>query len=329
MNVSQAERQLYILSWISDSKLGCTVEELERKLVRVGIRVSRRTIERDMDFVSTGNFYVTEERRDGKVYYLASKFGINNITVTPSELISLHFIRELLKSYSALDIGKTSTKLIEKIIADLPQPDKAYIESLRKLFKVKETYIGIEKCIDEGLIDIVRKSIEFRKCIRIRYCSFNNEEVTERKFDPYVIEIYGGCYHVIGYCHLRDSIRDLRLARIIDVKMLEENYKIPENFYEGYKKARFEKLAGEEEIELILKFAGKAARYVEEYDKVKADALAWQKDGTLLFKRKTTMTPEITKWVLGFGAGVEVLGPGILREEVAEQVREMAERYQK
>ena len=72
MNVSQAERQLYILSWISDSKLGCTVEELERKLVRVGIRVSRRTIERDMDFVSTGNFYVTEERRDGKVYYLAS-----------------------------------------------------------------------------------------------------------------------------------------------------------------------------------------------------------------------------------------------------------------
>lgn len=329
MNVSQTERQLYILSWLSDSKLGCTIEELENKLCRVGINVSRRTIERDIDVISASNFFVMEERRDRKIYYIANKFGIRNITFTPLELISLHFIREILRSYSALDIGNTSMQLIKKIIADLPEPDKKYLETLSKLFKVKKSYDGMEKCLDGETVNIIKNAIDAKRRVFIKYRSFKDGSITQRKFNPYVIEIYEGCYHVIGYCHLRCSIRDLRLARIIDIEMLEETYEIPKNFYENYKENRFEKLVGQEKIDLVLKFTGEAARYVEEYARVKADILTWQDDGSLLFKKTTTMTPEITKWVLGFGSGVEVIEPPLLREAVIEQIRGMAERYKR
>ncbi len=326
-DVSQIERQLYILSLLSDSKKGYTVDELHKNLDMVGIDVSKKTVERDIDFISTGSFFVMEEKRGKSTYYVANKFGIENITFTASELISLHFIKELLKSYSMLDIGNTARHLIDRIINNLPQPDKAYIETLSELLKVRESYIGLEKHLNEEIVSTVRKGIEFNKRLLVKYHSFNSNETTERQFDPYIIEIYEGCYHLVGYCHLRNSIRDLRISRIQDARLLDESFQRPKKFYENYKRGRFGKLVGEEQIKLVLKFKGESARYVKEYESSKADLLVEEQDSSILFQKTTTMTPEIIKWVLSFGSDVMVLEPDKLREEVVDEVRRMMERY--
>ncbi|SHI81960.1 helix-turn-helix transcriptional regulator [Lutispora thermophila] len=326
-DVTQIERQLYILSLLSESRVGYSIDEIKKNLDAVGIDVSKKTIERDIDFLSTGNFFVTEEKRSKKTYYMANKFGLENITFSPSELISLHFIKELLKSYSTLDIGNTAIHLVDRIIAQLPQLDKAYLENLKEIFKVNETFISSEKNINQETIDIVKKAIGLNKSLFIKYYSFNNDEVTERKFDPYIIEIYDGCYHLIGYCHLRNSIRDLRVSRIIEAQLSDESFERPKNFYQNYKKGRFGKLSGEEKIKLLLKFKGKAARYVKEYESKKADYLVEERDGSLIFEKNTTMTPEILKWVLSFGSDVLVLEPESLREQVVQEARKIMERY--
>jgi len=325
-DVSQIERQLYILSLLSDSKKGYTLDELYKNLFMVGIDVSKKTIERDLDSISIGNFFVMEEKRGRSIYYVANKFGIENITFTASELISLHFIKELLKSYSPLDIGNIAINLVEKIISNLPQPDKAYMETLGDLLKVKESYAGLEKRLNQEIIATVRNGTELNKKLLIKYHSFNNNEITERKFDPYIIEVYEGCYHLVGYCHLRNSIRDLRISRIKDARILDEPFKRPKNFYGNYKKGRFGKLSGEEEIKLVLKFKGEAARYVKEYESAKADMLIEEGDGGLIFEKTTTMTPEIIKWVLVFGANVVVFDPKALRDESIKYAKGMLER---
>lgn len=326
-DISQIERQLYLLSLLSESIQGYRISELEKKLNMIGIDVSKRTLERDIDFLSTGNFFVTEEKRNGKNYYMAKKFGVDNIIFSPSELISFHFIKELLKSYSMLDIGCTAGYMIDKIINNLPQVDKAYIEMLNELLKVKESYIGLEKHLNEEIIGSIRKGIELKKRLLIKYYSFNRNEVTEREFAPYIIEIYEGCYHLIGHCYLRGSIRDLRISRIQEVKFTDESFERPKKFYENYKKGRFGKLRGEEQIELLLRFKGDAARYVIEYEGAKADALIEEDGETLLFQKSTTMTPEIIKWVLSFGSSVTVLEPKEVREAVIEHAKGMLEGY--
>jgi len=326
-DATQIERQLYILSLLSESRVGYSIDELKKNLDAVGIDVSKKTIERDIDFLSTGNFFVTEEKRSKKTYYMANKFGIENITFSPSELISLHFIKELLKSYSTLDIGNTAINLIDRIIVTLPQLDKAYLQNLTEYLKVNETFINSEKNISQETIDKVRKGIELNKRLYIKYHSFNSDEVTERKFDPYIIEIYDGCYHLIGHCHLRNEVRDFRVSRIIELQLLEESFERPRNFYQNYKKGRFGKLSGEEQVKLLLKFTGKAARYVREYESRKADFLVEERDGNLIFEKNTTMTPEIIKWVLSFGSNVLVLEPESLREQVIQEAKKMVERY--
>jgi len=65
-DASQIERQLYILSLLSESRVGYSIDELKKNLDAIGVDVSKKTIERDIDFLSTGNFFVTEEKRNKK-----------------------------------------------------------------------------------------------------------------------------------------------------------------------------------------------------------------------------------------------------------------------
>ncbi len=329
LDVSQVERQLYILALLSESKKGYTLGEIAKSLSLAGIDVSKRTVARDIDFISTGNFFVTEEKRKSEIYYVANKLAINNISFTISELISMHFVREVIKPYSSLDIGNTALHLIEKIIADLPPMDKAYLESLNEFIKVNQPDIGLEKSLNKEVINIIRKAIELKRRLLISYYSFNSDESTQRSFDPYLIEIYEGCYHLVGYCHLRNSIRDLRISRITNIKLLDEIYERPENFYETYKKGRFGKLAGEENIKLLLKFKDDAARYITEYESSKADLLYYDENGFLMFEKDTTMTPEIVKWILSFGAKVEVIEPMDLRLEIIGHAKGIINNYNK
>ena len=324
-DVSQSERQLFILALLSDNPRGFTIEEIMKSLYKEGIEVSQKTIERDIDAISR-YFFVYEEGRGKETIYLAKKYCLKNITFTFPELISLHFVRQILTFYQKLNVGKTAAQIIEKIIAVTPHINRSYLNNLSDFIKVSVIGINEENEVNSEYLEVLKKAVEEKKCVQIEYHSFNSNEMTKREFEPYLLEIYEGCWHVTGYCRLRKKIREFRVSRIKSLALTEEVFRRPENFYEDYKKNRFNKLSGEESAFLRLLFTGQAARYVEEYESSKADSLQKVQDG-LLFERKAAMNPEILKWVLSFGAEVKVLEPVSLRDEVVEQIKKMQNLY--
>jgi len=120
-DTTQIERQLYILSLLSESKNGCTIDDIINYLFKLGIEVSAKTVSRDLDTLSIVNFPVFEEKHGKETYFLTKKFGLDNVSFTLNELVSIYFIKEILASYSALEIGMNATLLIERIISHLPQ----------------------------------------------------------------------------------------------------------------------------------------------------------------------------------------------------------------
>ncbi len=324
-SIPQVERQLYILSLLSENRKGFTIEEIMNSLYRIGIDVSRKTIQRDIDYI-TMNFFVYEAERDGKTVYFANKYSAENIGFTISELISLHFAREVIRSYSNLDVAKTAVNIFDRLLASAPQINKMYIDDLSEMIKVSISGITPEKELNTEYLEMIKQAIAQNKKLNLEYHSFNNDETTQRKFDPYLLEIQEGCWHVIGYCHLRNAVRDFRVSRIRSLLISDETFIRPKNFYERYKRNRFSRLAGEKKIRLKLLFTGDAARFVKEYERSKAHSL-YESDKGLIFERDTTMTPEIVKWVLGFGAEVEVLGPNELKDEIKKQVKKLRQMY--
>jgi len=318
---------LHILSILSESKKGFTLQEINNNMKKLGIDVSKKTIQRDIDDISR-HFYVYEEKNDaGEICFKADKYNIKNITFTIPELISIYFLKEILKPYSVLDVGKTAQDLLENVLRNVPPVNQSYIDSLSDLIKVNQSEAVLEKCINESYLQAIREAIEKNRRLKIEYFSFNNNEMTTRKIDPYYLEIREGCYHLICYCHLREEIRDFRVSRMKSVEILNETFKRPENFYEEYNKNRFEKLIGDEEITLKIIFEGYAARYIKEYEANKADSITSLGEDRILFEKKTTYSPDILQWVLRFGADAEVLEPAALRFEITWEVERMLQKY--
>jgi proteasome accessory factor B len=325
-DIRQAERQIHILSILSESKQGDTVQELHHSLQKLGIDVSRKTIERDIDNISK-HFYVYEEEGSKETRYRADKLKIDNITFTLSELLSLYFLQQVIKPYQKLDVGKTASALIEKILERAPSIHQSFIDSVSDRFIVNPADVIPEKNLDENYIQTAREAIEKKYRLKIEYFSFSNDELTCRVIDPYILEIREGCYHLIGFCHLRNELRDFRISRIRKMEMLEETFERPENFYEQYSQNRFEKMTGDEEVTLKIIFEGQTARYIKEYENYKADKITNLDDDRILFEKKATYTPDILQWVLRFGADAEVIEPETLRFEVMWEARRMAQKY--
>jgi proteasome accessory factor B len=326
---SMVERQIHILSVLSESRNGYTVEEIFRNLQRLGIDVNKKTITRDIEEISR-HFPVCEEKSSaGEACYKADKLKISNITFTIPELISLYFLKQLIKQYEVLDVGKTAAELIQKMLQNAPPIHQIYIDSISDLLKVNPSEVVLEKNIDEAWMQTIREAIEKKRRLKIDYFSFNNDEMTSRTIDPYFLEIREGCYHLVGLCHLREEIRDFRVSRIRGLELLSETFKRPENFYEEYNRNRFEKMTGDEQITLKIVFEGQAARYIKEYEQYKADKITDLDKGKILFEKKTTYTPDIVQWVLRFGADAEVLEPEDLKFEITWEVQRMIRRYGK
>ncbi len=323
---SQVERQLIILQIMSSNKRSFTVDEIRMALRKNGIDVSVKTVERDMLTIST-NFYVKTDEREGKETYTADKYFVENISMSYQELFSLYFAREILKPYLGTELGDNAFRILDSIVLKTPGIAKPYINSLKNTLKVEVFGIHPEKDLDQELMSKIKDAIADEKTIEIEYNSFSSDEIAERKVDPYFMEISEGRWKVVGYCHLRKSIRSFRLSRILKIETLNNTFTRPEEFYEEYKKGKFDKLNGDDVQEIVIRFSGDAAKFVREYEHEKADRLIEEKNGKLLFFRKAHYSKEIEKWVMSFGSNAEVIGPQSLVVSIKKQIIKMTQYY--
>lgn len=322
---TSTERQLFILSLLSQRKSGYTINEIIDSLKRMAdIDATRRMIARDMDYISQ-NFFVYEEEHDGKLVYKADKYALSDMDFSMAEVVSLYFTQQVLQTYESLGMAKDALKIVRRILGKLPELSRSAMENVEKMIKIVPE-AAADSETDEEILALVQEALETSRSLRLRYHSFSSGETAERVFDPYVLEVREGCWHTIGFCHLRGAVRDLRVSRIEDAELLGDTFTVPRRFYEDYRKTRFDKLAGEELTDIRVRFTGDAARLVKEYHARKADRLA-DENGAVLFEKKAAITPDIKSWLLSFGAQAEVLAPEGLKQNLKEEIGRMSALY--
>lgn len=80
-----------------------------------------------------------------------------------------------------------------------------------------------------------------------------------------------------------------------------------------------------EEYEFL--FSAKMANYVLEREWHKNQLVAQHEDGSVLLKFSSNQKQMVFSWAMGFGDSVTVIKPERLREEIREECRKMAGKY--
>jgi proteasome accessory factor B len=323
-DMAQTERQIFILLLLSENKRGYTISDIHASLEKWDVIVDKKTIGRDIDSLS-GICFISEEERNGKTYYTADKFRLRDITFTSPELISLAFLLELLKPYQYMTMGKSAQELIHKLLDNTTNLNREFIKHFNGLVTINTNdYISDE--VSPEIEDRLQTAIRHKSKVRIIYHSFGGDEDTIRIIHPYELMINDGALSVVGYCELRNDIRDFRVSRIKAITPLEDSFSIPSDYFLKKARSKFIHLSGNAVEQIIIAFDGPTAKYIQEYEADLADEIVVTESG-INFIRDTSVTDELVRWIMQYGSGARVLNPPHLREKIKQELLKSLEQY--
>lgn len=324
-DISVSQRQIYILSLLSENPKGYQAEEIRQRLHNWDIDVSKRTITRDIDELSL-NYGIGEEERGGKTYYFADKYTLKNVDFTIEDLASLAFAKEMLKEYSHLRMGGHAISLIDKIVEKSAALNKLQFDALGGHLKQAGRYFTNHDVVDANVERMIQNAIDNQNKIEIEYYSFSSDESSRRVVRPYQLLLIDSYLCVEGYCELRREVRRFRLSRIQEMQVLDEKFDMNQELLEfSRQKDAFLKLRGARVEKLELLFTGESIRYVKEYEAKRSKQLVEASDG-LHFYGETAIAPDVVRWIRGFGPEVQVIKPEWLAEQLQAEAKMVVER---
>jgi predicted DNA-binding transcriptional regulator YafY len=166
--------------------------------------------------------------------------------------------------------------------------------------------------------DEVLYAITHQQAITISYRKFGRHQDDDHVLHPYFLKEYRGRWYVLGYSDARQNLIVLGLDRIQKVtpaaQPFRENKTLKPKQYFEYTLGITLGKGPVEEIELW--FAPTVAPYLTTQHVHHTQKTIRQDEQGLVISLKLIPNPELTQFILGYGADVKVLKPGTLQETV-------------
>jgi len=147
---------------------------------------------------------------------------------------------------------------------------------------------------------------------------------------PYLLEATATtrALYLIGFDESRGAVRTFKLQRILELSLAPDTFEPPDPavVQEGLGRA-WGVIADQEEVEVELRFDAAIAGLVTETTWHPTERVTHEPDGSVIWRARVPGTLEIRRWILQWGAQVEVIAPPELRDEVAATYRNAAARY--
>ena len=299
-----------------------TARELARRL-----EVSERTIQRDMEALSTAGVPVTALRGTGGGWALVEGYRTNLTGLNGAEVQSL-FAGVPGSLLADLKLDRASDAAHVKLLAALPESSRADAEYTRRRVHVDVAGWG---SADEALphLQTIQEAVWLGRKLHFTY----GEECGSgagRAADPLGLVAKGSVWYLVA--RAGEEVRSYRVSRFASARVGEELCERPEGFdlaaYWSESVARFKSHAprydatfrAHRSVLHLLHYAGRFSR-VESVGE--PDAGGWA-----VVRMRFQFEEDACAFALGFGTKVEAVEPAALREKILRAAREAVAFYE-
>ncbi len=281
------------------SQLGCTV----------------RTVWRDLSVLQEAGFPIYDERDGRHGIWKVERAFLDRLPVP----FSLPEVVGLLASRHAIEpagpFGGAVASAFAKIEALMTPRALELVERMRRSVGTRAIGAKLQLGAEEHMATIHRALSE-RRTLGMRYYSLSRNAEGDRLVDPYHVTLASGGVYLVGHCHLRREVRIFAVERIRAVSLTSDTFRMPTDFdAEAYLRGAWGIVRGEL-IHVRAVFGRAAARDVRGRLWHASQELRELSGGRLEMRLAVADTLEVRRWLMGFGAGVEVLEPASLREAI-------------
>ena len=289
------------------------------------VAMSRRTVYRDLQALE-GEIGIPLWSEGGKWGIVEGAF-LPPLRLTLDEGVAFFFAARLMAHFAARYDPATGAAF-QKLAEILPPVVARHLERTIDVLASRPP--------DERLTRNVRllaRAWAERRVVELTYdaATYSPGRPPRRsRVHPYLLEASSTtrALYLIGFDESRNATRTFKLQRILELSLAPETFEPPDPAVVQDQLGRaWGVITDQEEVEVALLFDAAIAPLVTETTWHPTEQVTHEDDGRVLWRARVPGTVEIRRWILQWGAQVEVLAPPELREEIAETYRKAAERY--
>lgn len=291
------------------------------------LEVSKRVIYLDKAFmVNRLGAPIELDRERGGWYYLNLTWALPTLFVNEGELMAFFLSVEVAHRYLGTAYETPLRSAISRLAKSLGNPVQVNLEELREHYTFAAP---ATPHVNEQLLVEVHRAIQRQLQVRMRYYTASRDEWSERTVNPHHLYNMRGDWYLFAYDQNRQEMRNFHLGRVDWWQVLADGFERVPNFSPGEWMSRaFQTERGGELENVAIRFDAYQARWIRERRWHETQqALEDLPDGGVVLRFRSGGLDEVKRWVMQYGPHAEVLEPPHLRQAVAEELRQAAEKY--
>lgn len=317
MRNAEVIRQWQILREIEARRTGVTIHELADK-----VRVSTRTIRRDLQALQEAGFAVYDEGEENetKRWRLdAQPFRTVQDGLSVADVAALYLSRAVVEALSGWPLAKELSGAFAKIEHALNPRMREFLSTLPQVISTKAGPRAGDASNETA--DITRRLFDAardRRVVTMKYFSAASNRAKSYTLHPYRLALAHGGVYLVAWVPHYDAFRTFAVERIERLSVSEETFRktkdLPADFF-GSSMGVFSGPA--EHIEIA--FDARLAPYIRSRVWHDSQQLETLPDGRLKMTLDVSDDWALRSWLLSFGAAVRVLSPRALAVAIADE----------
>lgn len=320
-------RQWAMLRMIPRAPRKTSVTELLAQLEEEGFTTTRRTIERDLQNLSSQFQLVSDESSRPFGWSWAQDANIAFAPrLSPSQGVALLLARAHLQHLlprSALKDLSSVFELAEKEVAST-----GWKNWHRRTAVIPTTVPLLAPDTSTKVHEDVHHALALGRCILGTYRSKGQDAAREMLIHPLGLLVRGSAQYLV--CTLREykDIRHLALHRFTHTRVVDVPAREPDGFdFSRYVASTATKYQANGKTRLVIHLTAEAVEHLRETPLSRDQAVRDLPDGRTELIATVERDDTLRWWLLGFGSRVEVIEPVSLRDELSDELRRALGRY--
>lgn len=296
------------------------------------LEFSQKTIQRDITFMKDRLELPISYNRSQHGYELTEEVvDFPEFHVQVEDLAALFITRQALEGIEETQLAKALSPAFAKITRQLEGEVDMNWNAIDEAFSIKK--LGVVEA-DLTVFGKLAEAVLKRREVSFLYRRVGGKKSGRRKLQPYHVGKIGGGWYVIGYDHLRQSVRTFALQRIKGLSLLKSTFDRPESF-------KIEQVLGktlgvwysadEDLTEVVIEVKGPTARIVQErfWHPSQEIRLLDDMGERVELRMNLNHLEEVKSLVLSWGSNAKVIAPDELRDAVKNEAASMVRSYRK
>ena len=292
--------RLFEIIYILLEKENVTAKELAEHF-----GVSVRTIYRDIDVLSRSNIPIYTNQGKGGGINLLDNFVLDKSLISEDEQNQILFA---LQSLEKLNVNN------EKMLLD--KMSILFNKATRNWIEIDFSSWGTDSTQNERF-NKIKEAILNKKVVEITYFNSYGEE-NIRQVEPLQIWFKDKSWYIKAFCRLKQDFRIFKIARIRDIKILDEHFE-RELPVEKEEKTKFKVISLKLEISKEMTY--------RVYDEFEKENISKYENGDFIVEVEYPENEWVYGYILSFGEYVKVLSPKYAKDIIKKRLEKTIKNY--